>query len=103
MARDFAVKYLTTQKLDYTSTSASTAAFQAQTYAVRLVANSAINYRVFDVGQSSSTCTSADPALPASWPLEFGVNPGQKISIIKMGGGTVTSADGTAWVTELSL
>ena len=92
---------LTTQALDYTSTSAAvTSAFGAQTYCVRLAATSAVHYHIYD-GQASSTATSADPLLPNQIIDVVNVTAGQKVSAIKAAGGSVTSADGRMTVTEL--
>lgn len=101
MAREVVAPYGTVQTIDYTSTSASTVnAFGAQTKVVMISANSPINYRIYD-GTASSTCTSNDPFLPLNWVLPIGVTPGQRCSIIKASGGSVTSADGRAWIVEL--
>lgn len=102
MSRNIPPRYLATQIIDYTSTSASTAAaFDTQTRMIRIAANSAANYRIFD-GTASSTCTSNDPMLPSTWVVDVGVTPGQKVSAIKASGGSVTSADGRMWITELA-
>ena len=93
---------LTTQALDYTSTSAAvTSAFGAQTYCVRLAATSAVHYHIYDAGQGSSTAASTDPLLPNQIIDIVNVTAWQKVSAVKAAGGTVTSADGRMTVTEL--
>jgi hypothetical protein len=94
-------RIIASQALDVTSVSASTAAFGAQTYLVRLAANTPIHYRVFSGTGVSSTCTSSDPMLPAQTFEIIGVAPGEKLSAIKASGGTITSADGRMTITEL--
>lgn len=102
MSRDLPPHYLATQTIDFTSTSGAVAAvFDTQTRMIRIVANSPANYRVYDVNVSS-TCTSNDPLLPNTWVVDVGVSPGQKVSAIKATGGSVTSADGRMWITELA-
>lgn len=90
----------TTQAVAYTGTAAaSTNAFGAQTYMVRVVANSACHYTF----AASPTATTSDPFLPANWVEYVTVTPGQKISAIQAAtGGLVTATAGTLWVTELS-
>jgi hypothetical protein len=90
-----------TVALDFTSTSASTAVFGTETWWVRLATNAAVNYRVIDPS-TSSTAVSSDPLLPVSVIEVIKVTPGQRISAVKSGGGTVTSADGRMTITELS-
>jgi hypothetical protein len=92
----------TTQVVDYTSVSAPvTSVFGAQTYIVRLAAQSPVHYHIYD-GAASSTATSSDPLLPATVVEVIGVTPGQKVSFIKAAGGNITSADGRVTVTELT-
>ena len=90
----------TTQTVAYTGTAAaSTNAFGAQTYKVRIVANSACHY----VFAASPTAATTDPFLPANWIETVTVTPGQKISAVRAGtDGLVTATSGTLWVTELS-
>jgi hypothetical protein len=90
-----------TIKLDVTSVSVSTTPIVAQTYEVRIAANTPIHYRIYDAGVSS-TCTSADPILPISVVEVVGVTQGQRLSFIKASGGAVTSADGLVTVTQLT-
>lgn len=97
-------RVITTQAVDYTSSTVpnSTAtAFSAETYIVRLAATSAMHYHVFGGSDTSSTCTSADPLLPAGQYEIVCVTPGQKVSFIIATGGTVSSAAGRVTVTEL--
>jgi hypothetical protein len=90
-----------TNVLDFTSTSASSAVFGSETWWIRIAANAAVNYRVLDPAMSS-TATSTDPLLPSAWVEILKVTPGQRISAIKGSGGTITSADGRMTITELS-
>jgi hypothetical protein len=91
-----------TQTVAFDTTTAVTNAFAPGTYAVRLVANSACNFRIYD-STGSATATTADPFLPANWETVITVSPGQKISALKAAtNGLVTTTAGTLWVTELS-
>jgi len=91
-----------TQTIAYDATTPVTNAFGAQTYQIRVVANSAVHYRIYD-STGTATATTADPFLPASWIEYVTVSPGQKISAIKAAtNGLVTATAGTLWVTELS-
>jgi hypothetical protein len=93
---------ITTQTIPYDGTVAITNAFGTQINQIRLVANSACHYRVYDVG-GTATATAADPFLPANSLEYVTVTPGQKISAIKAAtNGLVTATAGTLWVTELS-
>lgn len=91
----------TTQTIAYTGSSAAiTNAFGTQTYRVRLVSNSACH---FAIGDGAQTATTDSPFLPANWPQEFTVTPGQRISAIRAAtDGLVTATSGTLWVTELT-
>lgn len=92
----------TTQTIAYDATVPVTNAFGAQTFKIRVVANSACHYRIYD-STGTATATTADPFLPASWIESVTVTPGQKISAIKAAtNGLVTATAGTLWVTELS-
>jgi hypothetical protein len=91
-----------TQTVAYDATTAVANAFAAGTYAVRLVSNSACNFRIYDPA-GTATATAADPFLPANWETVVNVSPGQKISALKATGGLIASPTaGTLWVTELS-
>jgi uncharacterized Zn-binding protein involved in type VI secretion len=69
---------------------------------VRLVSNSACNFRIYDPA-GTATATAADPFLPANWETVVNVSPGQKISALKAATqGLITATAGTLWVTELS-
>lgn len=89
----------TTQAVAFTGTAAASAnAFGAQTYRVRVVADTACHI----VFGASPTATTSDPFLPANWPEYFTVTPGQKISGVRAGtDGLVTATSGSLWVTEL--
>jgi len=91
----------TTQTIAYTAASAAiTNAFGAETYQIRLVANSAAHYKI---GDGAQTATTSDPFLPANFPEYVTVTPGQRISAIEAStNGLVTATAGTMWVTELS-
>lgn len=90
----------TTQTIAYDGNVAVTNAFGAQTYQVRVVANSACHYKIGDGAQTAAT---SDPFLPASWVDVVSVTPGQRISAIKAASnGLVVATAGTLWVTELT-
>ena len=91
-----------TQTIAFDSTTPITNAFGSETYWIRLVSNSACNFRVYD-STGTATATTADPFLPANWETIVAVAPGQKISALKAAtNGLVTTTAGTLWVTELS-
>lgn len=91
----------TTQTIAYTASSvAITNAFGAQTYQIRLVANSACHVKI---GDGAQTATTSDPFLPANIAEYVTVTPGQRISAIRAStDGLVTATSGTLFVTELS-
>jgi hypothetical protein len=90
----------TTQTIAYDGSVAVTNAFGAQTYQIRLVANSACHVAI---GDGAQTATTANTLLPANWVETVAVTPGQRISAIKAAtSGLVTSTAGTLWVTELT-
>lgn len=92
----------TCQQIAYDATVPITNAFGAQTYWVRLAANSACHFHVFETG-GTATATTGDPFLPANWVETIKVQPGQKISAIKaVTNGLVTATAGTLSVTELT-
>lgn len=91
-----------TQTVAYDATVAATNPFGSQTREVRLVANSACHFHVYDPA-GTATATVADPFLPANWPIYVTVTPGQKISAIKAAtAGLVTATAGTLWVSEIT-
>lgn len=91
-----------TQTIAYDATVAITNAFGSQTYQIRLAADSACHFHIYEAG-GTATATTADPFLPANWIETITVTPGQKISAIKAAtNGLVTGTAGTLWVTELS-
>jgi hypothetical protein len=82
------------------ASAAATNAFGAQTYQVRLVANTACH---FQIGDGAQTATTSSPFLPANRPEYVTVTPGQHIAAIEAAtGGLVTGTAGTLWVTEMS-
>jgi hypothetical protein len=91
----------TAQTIAYTGTSATSAnPFGAQTYVVRLVANSACHYRIVEA--AGGAATTSDVFLPANWVEYVVVQPGQKISAIQAAtNGLVTATAGTLNVTEM--
>ena len=92
----------TCQQIAYDATVAITNAFGAQTYWVRLAANSACHFHVYS-STESATATTADPFLPPNWVETIKVQPGQKISAIKAAtNGLVAATAGTLSVTELT-
>jgi hypothetical protein len=89
-----------TQTIAFDSSTAITNAFGPATFKIRLIANSACNFKI---GDGAQTATTSDPFLPANWESTFTVSPGQRISAIKAAtNGLVTTTAGTLWVTELS-
>jgi hypothetical protein len=90
-----------TQTIAYTNASvAATNAFKAQTYQIRLFADSACNYQI---GDGAQTATAGSPFLPANFQEYVTVSPGQKIAAIAATtNGLVTQTNGTLWVTEVS-
>lgn len=92
----------TTQTIAYDLTTAATNAFGSETWQIKIVANSACHYHIYETG-GTATATTADPYLPANWVEPITVSPGQRISAIKAAtNGLVTATAGTLWVTELS-
>lgn len=90
----------TTQTIGYDSSAPITNAFGAETYQLRLVANSACCYRI---GDGAQTATAADTYLPANTIEYVIVSPGQRIAAIKAAtDGLITATAGTLWVTEMS-
>jgi hypothetical protein len=76
-----------------------TNALSAQTYAVRLVANTACHVAI---GDGTQTGTTTNVFLPANIVEYVTVTPGQRISAIRAStGGLITATDGTLYVTEL--
>ena len=89
----------TCQQIAYDGNVAVTNAFGAQTYYIRIVANSACHYNI----AKSPTAATTDPFLPANWIEVVKVTPGQKIAAIKAAtNGLVTATAGTLSITELS-
>ncbi len=94
--------YGVTQTIAYDATTAIANPFGSQTRQVRLVANSACHYHVYEAA-GVATATTADPFLPANWIEPVTVSPGQKISAIKAASdGLVTATAGTLIVTEVA-
>lgn len=90
----------TTQTIGYDGNTAITNPFDAETYQIRLSANSACHYAIGDGAQTAST---SSPFLPANTVEYVTVIPGQRISAIKAAtAGLVAATAGTLWVTELS-
>ena len=85
--------------------STASAAFGAQTYQVRVVADLNCNYAI---GGSTVSASSASDYLPPNWVEFLTVTPGQFIAATKaVVEGSVTTSTGSAlsgslWVTELS-
>ncbi len=91
-----------TQTVAYDGTVAITNAFGAQTMQIRICANSACHYHIYEAA-GTATASTADPYLPAQWIEVVTASPGQKISAIKGAtNGLTTATAGTLWVTELS-
>jgi hypothetical protein len=92
-----------TQTIAYTGSSVSaTNKFGSETYQVRLVSDSACQYKIGDGAQTAAQ-DNTSPFLPANWVEYVRVNPGQQIAAIRAAtDGLVTATSGTLWVTELS-
>ncbi len=93
----------TCQQIAYDATAAISNAFGDQTYWIRLSANSACHFHVYEAA-GTATATVADPFLAANVVETIKVQPGQKISAIKAAtnGSIVTATAGTLSVTELT-
>lgn len=93
-----------TQTIAFDGSTAATNPFGAQTYQVRLVANSACHVHIYSPSASeSATASTSDPYLPANWETYVSVTPGQQISAIKAAtNGLVTATAGTLFATEVS-
>jgi hypothetical protein len=90
----------TTQVVAFDATATVTNAFGAETYQIRISANSACHYII---GNGTLAATVSEAFLPANVIEYVTVTPGQKIAFIKAAtGGLVTGTAGSAWVTELS-
>jgi hypothetical protein len=81
------------QKVDYTAASASSSAFGAQTYGIRVIATTDCHVKI---GDGTVAATNSETYLPADLPEYFTVTPGQKIAAIR------AAADGALFVTELT-
>lgn len=103
MAFDFPRRLGTTQVVAYTGSSvAATNAFGAQTYMVRVVADSACCIKIGD-GAQTAAVDGTSVYIPANWESYFAVSPGQKIAAIRVtSDGLVTATSGTLWVTEMT-
>ncbi|MGY4159027.1 hypothetical protein ACVINW_004869 [Bradyrhizobium sp. USDA 4461] len=89
-----------TQTIAYDSSVGTANAFGAETYQLRLVANSACCYRI---GDGAQTATTTDAFLPANVVEYVIVSPGQRIAAIKAAtNGLVTATAGTLWIAEMS-
>lgn len=89
----------TTQTIAFDASSAIANPFGAETYQIRLAADSACCYRI---GDGAQTATTADVFLPANTVEYVIVSPGQQISAIKAASnGLVTATAGTLWVAEM--
>jgi hypothetical protein len=92
---------VTTQTLAYSTTSATvTNPFGAQTYVIRLSANSACHYKIVEAAGGAASVS--DVFLPANWVEYVVVQPGQKIAAIRAAtDGLVTATSGTLNVVEM--
>ena len=68
------------QEVAIGAASATSAAFGAQTYQVRLAATSACRIRI---GDGTPTALATDSYLPADRPEYFTCTPGQKIAVVQ--------------------
>lgn len=86
-------KHVLTQKLAIGSSSVASAAFQPQTFAIRVVCTSACHVHF----GPSPTATTGDALIaPNTYGEQIGVVPGEQIAVIE------DSAAGELYVTELS-
>ena len=89
-----------TQTIAFDTSAAIASPFGAETFQLRLVANSACCFRI---GDGTQTATTSDTFLPANVVDYVIVSPGQRISAVKAASnGLVTATAGTLWVTEMS-
>ena len=80
------------ENVSFTATSAQSSAFKEDTVLIRLEADQRCRYKL----GSSPTADSSSTPLPAGV-IEFpGVNPGEKLAVIR------TTADGTLHITEMN-
>lgn len=87
-------KQISTQaQITVSGTTAPSAAFSAQTYAIRIASSTACYYLV---GDGTPVATTASVWFPANWIEYILVNPGQKVAFLQQ------TAGGVASVTELS-
>ena len=90
----------TCTSISATSTSAQMTTVSAQTYKVRVVANTAVHIK--NATSTTVTATSSDPFIPANSPETFTVTPGSRFAAIRaITNGLVTATDGTVWFTEV--
>lgn len=95
-----AARQSTTQTIAYDGNVAITNPFGPETFAIRVVSNSACHIAIGDGVQTAST---SFPLLPANWVEYITVTPGQRISALKAAtNGLITATAGTLWVTELT-
>lgn len=92
-----------TQTIAYDGTVPVTNPFGEQTRQIRLVANSACHYHIYENGGTATASVLTDPLLPANRIEYVTVTPGQKISAIKAAtAGLISETAGTLWVTEIA-
>lgn len=84
----------TVHKLTAGAASSQSAAFGAQTYAVRIA--SADNAFHFRVGKGAQTAVTTDSICPGAWAENIIVHPGEQIAVIRAG-----ASDANVTVTEL--
>ena len=87
-------KHVTTQKLALGAASVASAAFGAQTYAIRVVSTGACHIAF----GSAPVATAGDALIASNVRGEFiGVTPGEKLAVIQE-----AAATGNLYITELS-
>ncbi len=93
----------TTQTVSYSTATTITNAFGANTYCIRLAANSACHVLVSEAASVTNATVSNAMFLPANWVDYILVTPGQKLSVIQAAtSGLVTATAGTLLVTEMT-
>lgn len=82
------------QTVTYTDTAGTSAAFNAQTYVVRVVCTTAAFVLISQAGTAATTANGF--YMPSELPEYFQCNPGEKISVVKLSG------DGSCYITEMT-
>lgn len=85
----------TVHKLTAGAASTETAAFGAQTYAVRIASGD--NGFYFRVGKGAQTAVNTDSVCPGAWSEYIVVHPGEQLAVLRSG-----ASDAIVTVTEIT-